>query len=260
MAVKIPDKFEGESIKGSLEKFLAGATSPSVVTPVMTNVQPQALISNVANKERYILIPQHNIYIDREISYKGLEWENTHAELGKQGLFMPRIDHFMTHFMNVRSAADSTGILYDGNGGPLQNDEAKDLWDYFSSTTNRPKGICWTWLDAKFEKNRSQMTMFTNHRYQQMGGQGSFNIKIDPYFEKDQTVELEFNPQGLPKRASSSGNYVQGLNIYYWAPRAGKVARFSSNSYWADLYCNLDPTNSNSALGVFACAEGTASP
>ena len=70
---------------------------------------------------------------------------------------------------------------------------------------------------------------------------------------KDHRVDLaSFNKQGLPTK--------EGNDFNYWFPRSNNnsVARFGANSDRAGLVCNGYPQFSDSALGVFVCAEGAA--
>ena len=178
---------------------------------------------------------------------------------------MPRIDQFMSHFLNVRESAEGRATLYDAAGNPLPHTEAQELWNYLSSTNRTPFNgqICRTWLDALFKKGEKGLVMVTNHRI--VGNQLKEEpIPLDDYLKKD-NVYIDFRKltaQGLAKPDSETGdsNYIQGSNIVYWQPVENCVARFGADSDRALLFCDWSPTNTYPRLGVFPCAEGTGAP
>jgi hypothetical protein len=162
----------------------------------------------------------------------------------------------------VQNADQGATVLYDGNNNPISKSETRELWDYISSTSNRPKGVCWTWLDALFKADRVKgLYMETDHRVVMQAGNKVLKgagVSLDSHLTNtDGLVDLSFNKQGLATTKSQKSNYAQGKNIYFWYPRENAVARFVANSDGAYLYCYRYPSYSNSSLGVFACAEGT---
>ncbi len=74
----------------------------------------------------------------------------------------------------------------------------------------------------------------------------------------DSYINFSFNKQGLASKSakSSKQDYVQGKNIYFWYPRKDNVAGFGADSGRAYLYCDGIPSSTDSALGVYGCAEG----
>ena len=260
MKIQIPDNFMGKPIKGSIEKVLAGAVSPQQQTTAKPIGVPLNIAPNVKSMD-YIAVPQYDIFIAKEVSLKGKNWQDTHYELGDNGLFMPRIDHLTAHFLNVKDAAEGKRTLYDGDNNPINLNEAKELWDYFSSTKNRSKGVCWTWLDALFKKDsQNKMYMETDHRVVLNNTQKSLvgkDVSLDDYFGSNEWATLDFNNQGLATKPSQHNGYVQGENIYFWQPIKDRVAGFLAGSDWAYLYCDGGPAVTDSSLGVFPCAEGT---
>ena len=67
------------------------------------------------------------------------------------------------------------------------------------------------------------------------------------YFKRYLTeIELFKVLQGLPPKNVNSGN------LYYWYPRADRVAGFWAGAVRADLDCGWDPRNSDAGLGVRA--------
>ncbi|MBU2523515.1 MAG: hypothetical protein KKE23_04495 [Nanoarchaeota archaeon] len=207
------------------------------------------------NLSDYIQIPSRNLLIRKEEELKGETWNDIHFKLAENGLFMPRIDVFMAHFVNVRNSYNGKSELYDGSGKSLSKSETEDLWKYFS--TDYRKG-CYTWLDALFKEEKGKMTMETNHRV--VGKQLRSNtLSLDKYHHEDCFVNLQFNNQGLPTSKSKNQNYEQGENIKFWCPRNGRVAWFYVDSGRAVLDCYYDdPGGRYVGLGVFSCAEGAA--
>jgi len=202
------------------------------------------LPSNI-DLDKYIQIPKSKIIIAREETLKGKTWGETHTELAKQNLFMPEIPTFLSHFLNVKEAYEGKTKLYLASGKELGKTEVEDLYKYL--TIDHRSG-CWTWLDAYFKDKAGEMHILTRNK--------TIDNKIDAPIMKDCFVGLSFNVQGMPTQESSNQKYVQGKNIKYYYPRKDCVARFYAVSDWAILNCGRNPTNSYSALGVFACAEG----
>lgn len=242
---------------------------PKLVTEMFKSLKPQTEQQEVSkritapaniNLSDYIQVPQHGILIAKEVTLKGKNWKDTHYELADSGLFMPRIDYFMTHFLSVKEAAKGRRKLYDGNNSPIDRREAEDLWNHFSSRTNRTKGTCWTWLDALFKKDPGgNLEIETDHRFSGTGANRtstSNSLSLSPYLPSDGLAELSFNKEGLAEKVSLKSEYSQGENIYFYYPRENSVAWFGADSDRADLGCNGNPAVANSALGVFACAEG----
>jgi hypothetical protein len=215
-----------------------------------------SLNPNLDGRE-YIQIPQHgNIVIATDITYKNKNWRETLDALNSDGLFMPRIDHFMTHFMNVRKAVDGGGELVYADGTPVSDDKIKEVWRYISSTDRDGIGVCWTWLDALFVNKSGVLKLETDH----MGstGNGANLYDLEAYASSSGWAELDFNRQGLPTKGSGLDRYSRGENIYFWEPQDGRVARFVADSGRAVLYCYWVPDDRDTSLGVFACAEGAA--
>jgi hypothetical protein len=213
------------------------------------------------NKADFIKIPETKTVISKKELYKGdnLDWQGSHFKLAENGLYMPIPDKFMKYFLSVQRATQGDITLYDANNNPIPRDEVEELWNYYSSTERGDKGVCWTWLDAKFEQTDKGFYLLANHRVIAKNGekilQGDKQPLLESRLNEDCYTNLEFNAQGLPTKKSTKTDYVQGDNIRYWHPRNGKVARFGAGSDWAILCCDRDPGNSSSWLGVFACAD-----
>ena len=180
---------------------------------------------------------------------------------------MPRITQFMTHWNNLREAADNKRQLFYADGSLVDADVISDLWKYVSSGH---RGGCWTWLNAYFQSSQNivassanrPLEMLTDLKVIRTGNNRDFvgtSTPLDSYLHENAYVDLSFNAQGLPIPTAKSieQQYKQGKNIYFWQPVDGRVARFGANSAGSVLNCDRDPSNRVSQLGVFACAEGT---
>ena len=251
LARKVTEEHEQEQRKKKLgSKKEASKPNAEALHPFPLDVK-----SNIKGED-YIRIPGTTTIISRQESNKGLNWENTHYTLAENGLYMPSPSLFMPYFMHVRDASQGNTTLYTAGNNPIPTNEAEELWKYLSTDYNNG---CWTWLDAKFSEENNVWKIGHNHKVIQKGKDKSLEGKtetLESCIRKDCFVDLEFNTQGLPIRKSQNQNYKQGENIYYWHPRNKTVARFYADSGRAFLSCGRNPSGSNRALGVFACAEG----
>lgn len=248
----------GKPIEGALERVLAGAPKNEADNPPEQSGTPLNVSASI-NRADYILVPQDDKLIGKAIILHGKNWQDTHYALGEKGLIMPSIKTFIAHFMNVKDAAEGRTTLYDGNNNPINRNESQEMWNYLAST-QRTKGVCWTWLDALFKQNSSgSLDLETDHRVivdpagKRLQGR---LIQMPHYLHQNGLVNLSFNSEGLPVGASQRTSYTQGENIYFYQPVAERVAWFGANSGWAYLICDRIPTNTGSSLGVFPCAEG----
>ena len=204
------------------------------------------------NRKEYIQIPNTTILISKEEINKGRNWRSTHEALAEDVLFMPSPAIFMPYFKNVLDAYHKKKTLYDGDGNAVPLKEVEDIYEYL--TSDHRKG-CWSWLDAKFLKGKKGLELETEHRVVK-GTLVGKTYPLEEYVEEDCFVDLECNTQGLPFRKTVNQSYKQGENIKFWYPKADRVAWFVADSYGAYLNCYGVPTDADSALGVFACAEG----
>lgn len=262
MRIKIPDTFMGKPIQGSMEKLLESQENRQE-----SSQSPQRLeLSQNINRSDYIKIPNTSILISKREIHKGKNWEETHYALAQDGLFMPSPAIFMDYFLKVKEAAEGKLSLKDAEGNSLSRQESSELWDYISST-DRAKfngKLCWTWLDARFVRNvkmgglifgsiNNQLELITQHRVVNGNLEGR-TFPLESYANTGY-VTLQFNKQGLATRNVNLQSYGQGSNIYFEEPAENYVARFEADSGEAGLDCEGSPSYTDSALGVFACAE-----
>src|SRR3989344_4437046 len=72
-----------------------------------------------------------------------------------------------------------------------------------------------------------------------------FKELLEDHVREDSWIDVtSFNRQGLPTKKAKA------QKLYYYSPIAGRVAGFVAYSDWAVLYCDWDPTDSDSSLGV----------
>ena len=260
MGIEIPNDWLGKPIAGSLEKIM------SKQAQVTTSPQPQRLVvpANI-NPREYIQVPQYNILIARSEIHKGKDMYETLEALASENLSMPSPAQFMRHWMNVKSAAiDKTPTLLYADGNPVSEQDTENLWQYMSSTDRQPFGgnPCWTWLNALFKENNGNLEIIQNLEViTDSNGKKALQGNSQPLdnpIRENCYVDLEFNNQGFPIRKSREREYKQGENIYFWNPRADRVAGFYANSGGAGLYCNGGPAYRGAELGGFACVAGSA--
>ena len=259
MKIKIPDTFMGKPIEGSMQRVLDGIKD-GTLPPIPP--QPPEQLPQVKAKIQlsdYIAIPNTKTLIIRNEICKGKDWEETHFALDADGLFMPPPKLFRQYFNSVVDAFNKKTNLFYGNGNPLSFDEVEDLYKYL--TTNHKHG-CGTWLDAYFPAGSgfNNLDMRTEHKVVNGKLQPGRILSLDECLSEEGYVLItDMNNQGFPMKKSDR-NYEQGKNIYFFPPMNDCVGGFEADPVWAGFGCGWDPTVTDSAIGVFACAEGASAP
>lgn len=207
----------------------------------------------MVNQSDFVHVPKHSLKIAKEQGFNGFDWENTHYELYKSGLYMPPASMFTSHLLNVIKAREKDMPLYDGNRNKLIKNEVKKMYRILTSS-------CRVWLDNFFKVDgtpAANLLMEYEHRVVD-GKLSPQHIKpLEQHImEYGVLVDLKFNNQGFPIKKSAEQKYKQGKNLYLYQPSNGSVAWFGAGSGRASLDCGGDPAGSYSVLGVFACAEG----
>ena len=194
--------------------------------------QQPPLNPNAPDLKDFVYIPSINLYVAKEKSMHGLNWNDAHKELAKEkGSSMPMPYEF-AEFIKY--------LLANPNGTKdASKDEIQSITKEILEKRNNWRA---EHLDAYFEERKDGMYILTKNK--------SIADKLDAPIMKDCFVDLSFNKQGMPTKASSDKNYAQGENIYYWYPRAENVARFDADSDRSNLGCDGDPQYSDSELGV----------
>ena len=119
-----------------------------------------------------------------------------------------------------------------------------------------------TWLNAKFVEgngfNNMNLETITGIKNRKLE---STNERLLECLNDSNYFDLKFNSQGLADKGSESAKqaYSKGQNMYFSKPVLNYVTRFVADYGRAYISCDGDPTDASSGLGVYACAEGTAS-
>ena len=202
--------------------------------------------SNAPNLDGFIYVPSINLYVAKERSLHGSNWDQAHQRLQADRKRMLTIPEFW-NFVN-----------YLKTGYQDKNEANRILDDIFKIGTWRAE-----WLDAHFEKRGEEF--FVNYTHELKNGvlTPKNSDKLETcIMDSDCFANLNsVNRQGLLVIKSSTQSYVQGTNVHFWHPRDKAVAGFVAISVRAVLDCGRDRSDSDAGLGVrFACAEGTAAP
>ena len=268
----IPDKAPmGSSVKGAIKEVFASQKKTGEKSGnKRTKMQPFDVKNPNIISHDYVQIPQLKKIISAfELkNYNNLNWKNTHFRLHENGLYMPIIPEFMTHFQNVIQSYKSKGKtpLFDASGNPFTKDEVKDMYSHLTKDSiavyEGAEGT-WAWLDAYFEKKDDEFYILTEHRTQ-TDSSGNKKLvsnkteKLEQCLIENCFVDFKsLNSQGLPITKDLNQKYIQGENIKFWSPTNDRVAWFFAYSDWALLDCGRNPDDTVSNLGVFAVADAT---
>ena len=190
-------------------------------------------------REGYIYVPSTKLYVAKERTLQGKNWEETHREIIPKGFVMQTPYEFMTFLTYLK---DSKNIP------DLKERERKEILDDILKTGD------WRgeWLNAKFVKQKESKDLDVSY-VTGMDKKGSLITKQEPLeacLNKDAYSTFNLNKQGLLTQPSGDNSYKQGKNIYFWYPRENTVARFLANSDRAGLLCNWSPDYLDAGLGV----------
>ena len=226
---KIPDKWLGEEIKGSLERVLKEPQS-NIVRPRNTN---PIIVPNI---DGYIYVPSTNLLVAKQRTHLGESWDKARNSLKQEGSFM----------MNLYEFAEFLRYLKTN-----PNQENSTIYEDITAVRNPYRA---EWLDAKFSENVGKM--FVDYDKSINGKRESLHETLKGYLDKNRTPGIDLEKwidnhtiQGFPRERIKKGD------LYYWAPVDGRVARFGAYSDGADLSCDGGPTGSYSRLGVRAARE-----
>ena len=241
MKIKIPEQFMGKPVEGAMERFLKGNPSP-----VALPEQAEYSQTNFPNIKGYIHVPSINLSFAEERSLYGKTWYDTHKALIPRRLRMPTIKE------------TEELIFYLKNN--LSDPRLKKVYDDILKIT--PKDT-WhgEWQNNIFSKDSNGMY---TQRVIGLDKKGELILSAKEKLENclnsdgwaDFSSKSKLTSQGLCKESSNLSEYKQGDNIYFWYPRDERVARFDVDSGGASLNCDGGPGDSDSSLGVRACAEG----
>jgi len=242
---KKPEYFAGIKIDGAGKRYFERlerlererkAKSESEIKPEITPI----------NINDFIYVPSANCYLAKQRTHLGLDWYKTHETLHKENLLMPTIPQFIAYINYLKANPNGTP-----SGDATKEEIASILYNIL--TDRAP----WRaeWLDAFFTKQNNQLYINYNHRTDSNGNLTPKNSEPleKCLIENDYADVLNGNKQGLPTKKSTKGK-----GIYYWHPRENYVAGFDAVSDGADLGCGWNPSDRESALGVFGVCEANA--
>ncbi|MDO8517616.1 MAG: hypothetical protein Q7S33_05840 [Nanoarchaeota archaeon] len=233
----LPDTIFGVNTREAYDKIMSEDYTKPIAKPIINpNVQPQ---------DGFIYVPSINLYVAKERTLHGKSWDDCHEQLQNNGERMPTIPEFW-------SFVDYLKTNYQN-----KTEAQTILEDIFKIGIWRGE-----YLDAQFEKKGLiKKEFFINSMHELKNGKliPKYTEKLEDCLMEDCYADLNsINKQGLFTIKSSSQNYVQGSNVYFWYPRDERVSWFYANSDWADLYCYRGRSVTISELGVRACREATA--
>ncbi len=158
--------------------------------------------------------------------------------------------------LSPRQYVDFLGLLKSGNAvdGNGRKIPKKKLTELFSEIVEVREPYRAEWLDADFKYLTGKLWIYSSHT---LDGNGklipNYREKLESCLMEDATPGIDFDywlknatKQGLPPKNNSSGD------LYYWCPDKdnNSVARFVADSDGAGLYCDGNPTFTDSSLGV----------
>lgn len=281
--------------KVNLEELARAA--PDIKTPNTTAEEPRIITpANIQNPEAYLILEGRThgnySYPDLLVSMHRLELDNQVKQIAKQlnltvqntakekdgteyignikwepaikltlslgGLTLPPRQY--VDFINLLKS----GKAYNGKGDKVDKVNLDNILGEILTVRNPYRA---EWLDAKFSGAGNQMksqigkqlsTQITYHKIDSNGNIKEVTEPLEDCLMQDKTPGIDLdswlnsaNKQGLPVKQTKSGT------LWYWYPRENAVARFDADADRAYLYCLRGPGSSDSALGVFGCAEGT---
>ena len=251
------DNWLGEPIEGAVERILKSEESAeSLVTSA-----PQPATAEIQDKDRYITLEgrQHGSYsypdllVAMDRTHQGKTWQNAWNALRQEDAHMLTIRQY-ADFLNLLNS----GKAYDGNGKQIPSLQLAELFNDITQVRSPWRA---EWLDAKFSKiNVGRKMLVVPKTEMQISyhvlNNGQLKEIVEPLEEclmRNKTRGIDMNCwlsnanyQGLPPADINSGE------LWYRHPQNSRVARFVASSVRAGLYCDGDPTGSNSSLGVRA--------
>lgn len=179
--------------------------------------------------------------------YIGFNYNDTHFELARNGLYMPTPFEFFTHRNNVIEAYDGKSELFYATDEKVSEKKVEEIyhtlmWD------------CWVWLNSKFVRGSwfKKLDLETVVDVED-GRLITEKEQLQECIKKNCYVDLKLNKQGFPTNKSRKQKLIREKNIHYYYPKKNAVPWFAAGSGGVVLDCNGDPLSSNLALGVFPC-------
>ena len=213
--------------------------------------KPEPPIPTTPRTSEYILLPGRNhgsysypdLLVGMQREYQGSNWNEAHTHLHSTNYFM----------LNLRQTADllhdlHTGTLYDETGTQLSSSIVQELLNDMIQVRDPWRA---EWIDAQFQKKGELWTISYDHRTKNGILTPERIETLEACMMQDQFPGIDLQNwiqkatiQGMPATTTTNGS------MYYWGPKDNTVAGLDANSYGVSLYCDRDPPNSYSALGV----------
>lgn len=229
----LPTKIFGVDTKEAYERVLSRGKNQNPKTTISKTNQ------NVQSLDGFIYVPSIDLYVAKEKTLLNKDWDECHEELKKQNQMMLPPYQFKEFLKFLRYSKDQGHL------------------EIFKDITKLRDPWRAEWINARFEEESNEMYMISENVIDN-GKYITQKIKLDNYLAQDKTPGISLDDwldsdakHGLPK-----SNINQG-ELYYWAPKDGKVSRFFASSVRAYLSCSGDRSYANSGLGVRACREAT---
>jgi len=205
------------------DKTLEGLNQLGVRYSLINESMPEG--TEKTSTSDFVYVPATGLYVARERSHKGLNWNESHEALSQEGARMITIPEFAEFLKYLKG-----------------NPSAENTETYNDVTQVRSPWRA-EWLDACFEKRGRQWNISTGNRSKTEKLEGALMKDRTPGISIDSWLE---NPDssGLPRQDIDKGD------LYYWSPRDGAVARFDADSDGTGLGCDWYPSYGYSVLGV----------
>ena len=253
MAIKIPSRFLGQPIEGSMKRVLQSPASNPPTSPPPANRPPTP--ANIVGPEKYIILDGKNYgsysYYDTLIStertHLGKNWRDSQAGLASEGAFMLTVRQFADFLSLLKS-----GNAYDGTGRKIAKGKLTTLLKDIVEVRDPYRA---EWLDADFKVVSGDLHI--NYEHQLVGGilKPTYSEPLESFLMEGKQPGIDLNDwisratkQGLPPTDVKNGR------LWYYSPMDDNksVALFYAYSGGAGLGCGRDPAGTYPSLGVRA--------
>ena len=247
MTIKLPKKGERASwirefeVDGNVDKY---NIQPA---PQTAPAQPNSVNTSQGNLNGFIYVPSINLYVAKERTLQGKNWNDCQTRLHANGERMPTIPEFTEFLKYLR--ANSSGVK------DASQSEVTTILDDILTVRSPYRA---EWLDADFKVYKNGLNV--NYYVFENGSIAQKTEQLEDCLMKDKTPGIDLDSwlnnttkQGLPKANVADGT------IWYWFPRSdnNSVAGFIGNAVRAVLICDWYPTDTNPSLGVRAIRRGS---
>ena len=180
MKIQIPKTFLGEKVEGAMERVLSQEKKQPIQAPINYN-QP--------DKNGFIYVPTIKLYVAKEKSLHGKDWNQTQEKLHEQNLKMPTPYEFAEFLKYL------TNEYQDKK-------EASKILDEILTVRHSWRG---EWLDAKFTK-MDKKWVIDYHKFDS-GNIASVGETLD------KNTLLEYKTPGINLEEYIQNHTVQGLPL-----------------------------------------------